>query len=231
MAHIKWHKSLTRQTMIRAGYEILKYRTEGKIGYWTLVTDNICTASLNWEYCVLLWRRLTFLGFKDAHTHIHACTRTHTHVHAVTHSNTRPHTLTEAQSRSYAVVARSRSHTHTHTHSHAHTHRGSVSSHVHELEVNKALRTEVAPTNNSIQGVSWFVDFMISLVFVIQKKNFLSTCILFLEMFKTNKIKVFRNMPSCYLALTYESIGRHVEKYCDRGFHRHRNLHHTQGCW
>jgi hypothetical protein len=47
MAHIEWRKSPTRQTLIRPGYETLKYRTEGKIGYRTLVTDIICTVSLN----------------------------------------------------------------------------------------------------------------------------------------------------------------------------------------
>lgn len=47
MAQIVWRKSLTRQMLIRPGYEILKYRTEGKIGYRTLVTDKICTVSLN----------------------------------------------------------------------------------------------------------------------------------------------------------------------------------------
>ena len=167
MSHIKWRKSLTRQTLIRPGYEILKHRAEGKIGYWALVTDKICTASLIWEYCVLFWRRLTFLELKDAHTHIHA----HTHVHAV--SNTHTHTQhahahithTEVQSRSYTSCCYTITHTHTHSRSHnsiithAHTHRGSVSIHVHGLEVNKALRTDVAPTNNSIKSVSLFVEF------------------------------------------------------------------------
>jgi hypothetical protein len=34
-------------------------------------------------------------------------------------------------------------------------------------------------------------------------------------------------MPLRNLALTCDSIGRHVEKYCDRGYHSLRNLKHN----
>jgi hypothetical protein len=166
MAHIKRRKSLTRQTLIRPGYEILKYRTEGTIGYRTIVTDKICTASLHWEYCVLLWRRLTFLGFKDAHMHIHAHARAHTcsRCHTLEHTPTYPHRSTLMFL--HTLLLHVRTHTLTltlaqqyhHTRSH---YRGSVSSHFHELEVNKALRIDVAPTNNIIQGVSRFVYFTV----------------------------------------------------------------------
>jgi hypothetical protein len=95
--------------------------------------------------------------FTHTHTHTHTCS----HAHAVTHTNTRPHTHKQAQSRSYTRCCCTFTLTLTHTLSrshnsiitHAHTHKGSVSSRVHELEVNKALRTDLAPTNNSIQRV------------------------------------------------------------------------------